>query len=292
MLSFTSSFRAAARTGIRVAAVFVLLFAGYALLTTLRPIYTLYLIDSWTQNRVLAERYMYDPQASPRVLVGSSMSLRMSQHELGDQVYNLSFAGIGPLTGLEILRRLGVHPKEVIIETNLIWPVNKELIDQLFDPMFFEARTWLMPLRAEYRPVNYLLSWDHKRPEIPALDAPIAVEQVDPANRGRNIVNLTPSYDRRLTDEERRSITETLPQLVKYLLDGGTRVTFLYLPMDPSFEAMLLPRTTAELVRQAFRPEVYRWLDVSPAGPFETRDGVHLVNDAAIRVARFLRQER
>jgi hypothetical protein len=288
--SSTSSFRIAARLAGKLAAVFAVLLASYSVLIWIHPIYATRFIDGWTQNQVLAERLMVDPQAWPRILVGSSMSLTLEQAELGDDLYNLSFARIGGSNGLEIIRRLGLHPREVIIEINMLQEIDTHFVGQLFDALLLPIRRWVPAFRSEYRPVNLVLNWSSQRHAVPPLESPIVVDNADPGVRTRWLAELQRLYDRPLTEGETRAITQDLRAYVDYLTGGGTKVTFLEMPMDPRIAATASFRARSETIRKLFPPDRYRWIDLSSAGPFETRDGVHLLHVPAVKVARLLRQ--
>lgn len=266
-----------------------MLFASYSALVWIHPIYSTRFVDSWNQNLILGERLMYDRQGWPRILVGSSMSLTLEQSELGDELYNLSFAGIGALTGLEVIRRLGLYPKEVVVEINLIQPLEPQLLDQLFDPVLLPLRRVVPALRSEYRTVNFILNWSSRRRPASALDSPIVIDEADPRARARMIAENQRGNDRSLTDAEKQAIGQ-LPAYVRDLMSRGTRVSFLELPMDPRIEATSSFRLRTEMIRRAFPTDQYRWIDLSSAGPFETRDGLHLLHVPAVKIARLLRQ--
>lgn len=274
----------------KLLAAFAVLLASYSALIWIHPIYATRFVDGWSQSLILAERLMYTSHGWPRILVGSSMSLTLEQPELGDELYNLSFARIVPMTGLEVIRRLGLHPKAVIIEVNLIVPVDDGLVDQLFDALVLPARRMIPALRSEYRPVNFILNWSSQQAPVTALDSPIFVDKTDAGVRTRMIAEHQSLYNYSLTDAEKRAITQDLPSYVRYLASGGTRVAFLDLPMDPRIASTTSFRERSELVRKTFPPDRYHWIDVSSAAPFETRDGVHLLHVPAVKIARLLRQ--
>lgn len=273
----------------KVAAVFAVLLACYSALIWIHPIHATRFVDRWSQNQILAERLMFEANSWPRILVGSSMSLVLEQPELGDDLYNLSFARLGASTGLEVIRRLGLHPKEVIIETNLVQPVDHQLVDQLFDPLLLPARRLIPAFRSEYRPVNFIINWSSRRERAAALDSPIVVDNADPRLRARLIAENQRGSDYPLLGDQKTAVTEELPAYVHYLVGRGTRVTFLEMPMDPRVAAATSFRTRSAMIKQAFPSDRYQWIDVSPAGPFETRDGVRLLHAPAVRVARLLR---
>jgi hypothetical protein len=290
VLSSTSNFSTAARLAIKVAAVFAVCLACYSALVWLHPIHATRFVDRWSQNQILAERLMYEANAWPRILVGSSMSLTLEQPELGDDLFNLSFARIGSLTGLEIIRRLGLHPKEVIVETNFIQAIDHQLVNQLFDPVLVPVRRLIPALRSEYRPVNLVINWGTHRVPAAALDGPIVVDKADPGTRARLIAENRRLFDYALSEGEKREVAQELPACVQYLISGGTRVAFMEMPMDPGIAATTSLRTRSETIRKLFPPDRYRWIDLSSAGPFETRDGIHLLHAPAVKVARLLRQ--
>lgn len=290
MLSSTSNFRSALRLGVSAVWVFAAVFACYSALIAIHPIYTQAFVSQWERNTIVGERLIYAAHSPPRIIVGSSIFLTMPQNELGPDIYNLSFAGVGSLTGLAVIKRLGLHPREVIIESNVIDSVNTELMHHFFSYPFYTLRRYFPVFFCEYRPVNVVLNWNQFEALTPPLDASITPERIDPATRDQIKKANLKVFATPLSVSEVEKLQTELHYYVDELMAMGVKVTLLAMPMDESIMNAGAFRSTRDAMTQAFPVERYEWIDVSNMGPFETRDGVHLVTQDAIRIARFLRQ--
>ncbi len=133
---------------------FFILFAAYTGLMLVRPEL------SFTQNQeqtnlVNAEKYLYDPQQHNAVVVGSSLTTRLVMAELpGYQ--NLAFSGLTALDGLNIIKHGAVLPKHIFIETNVLYkPQNTTFNDQIFAPLPFYSKKYLISLRDGKEPMGF-----------------------------------------------------------------------------------------------------------------------------------------
>lgn len=264
--------------------------AGYSAVIAMHPFHAQAFVSQWERNTIVGERLIYAADPPSRIIVGSSIFLTMPQHELGTGTYNLSFAGSGPLTGLAMLERLGLHPREVIIECNTISPVNAELMQHFFGEPFHALRRFLPALRSEYRPINLMLNWNQLEPPTPPLDSAVVPEPVDPYARDQIRSANLKFFASPLLPAAAEKLQADLHRYVDGLAARGIKVSFLTMPMDESMGNAGIFQSTREAIRRAFPEDRYEWIDVSGLGPFETRDGVHLVAQDAIRIARFLRQ--
>src|ERR1051325_3608686 len=70
------------------------------------------------QNTIKAQEYLYERQGTPVVILGTSLSARISQDLIKDSVYNLSLMSGSILTGLEILKKCPRKPHLLLIESN------------------------------------------------------------------------------------------------------------------------------------------------------------------------------
>jgi hypothetical protein len=114
--------------------------------------------DSGTENRIIAERFIYSPMPEA-VMVGSSLG-RVLTRFLPQNVYDMSFSGGSPLTGAEIVLQSNRIPRFVVIETNVMErSLNDALVADLLEPPMYEIRTFLPGFRKEFRPTNILLTY-------------------------------------------------------------------------------------------------------------------------------------
>ncbi len=219
------------------------------------------------------------------------MSLGLPQHELAETAFVLALGGTGPLTGLEIISRLGLHPREVVIEANVaLTPPDAELVDELFRPGFYQLRAYVPAFRQEFRPVNVILNWNQPVLATPALDAAVPSEHPDPDVLQRTREANRKIFDRPIPEAQMSAGLARLRYHVDDLERGGTRVFFMEMPVDPILRGTGIVKDSIAALRREFPPDRFRWIEFSRLGPFETRDGVHLLRQDAVRIARSLRQ--
>lgn len=290
MLSFTSS---SSRAGIIASlAAFLAVSAAYALLVpmVIRPGGDG--TTEWQKNLIKAQRYAFSDAPSRCVLVGSSMSFRLSEKYFARpaDVYNLAFTGGSSLTGLKLVAAKRDVPSVLLVEANdtLIRGADPKLMANLFEPVGSELRRRVPALREEYIPavLVHKLFRDafHRGGEqsnsasVPAnFEAMFAVEQA--------------AYATPFTTDEERRLDDSLEQtraLVGRLAQRGARVILF----EPPIDRRLAEATRSIVVRQRlhrmFPDERYAWLSPAQGGNYLTGDGLHLIDESAQRFARVL----
>jgi hypothetical protein len=194
------------------------------------------------------------------------------------------------MTGLEIIRRQGLHPAEVIIEANLAYlSVHQELVDALYRPPLHQLRTYQPLFRRELRPINVILNWSEQKPATPALDAPLTVEAFDPGALAAVREANAKLFHIGLLPNESAGMVRALRRYIDYLERGGTKVVFMEMPADPAIRNGGAMQTVLLALIQAFPPDRYEWIEFSALAPFTTADGLHLLSQDATRIARKLR---
>lgn len=298
----------------RLAVALALLLGAYSLLLAKFQPDVVLDFDAGTENHIIAERYVLG--ATPEaVLVGSSLS-RMLGTQPGSDVYNLSFSGGSPLTGLEIVLRNGTLPRTVFVETNIIErALDESLARSVFDEPVASLRRWVPAFRYEYRPANLALSawtwseWARAQgwraalarasragraapapADAPAGDPLSAAEFADlqqDATFRRGLAAQLADADKvpdSLRAATARSVA-TLQRQVAALRARNVRVVFVRMPVFAGVDQTARERFMDDAVRAAFPAPGYEWLETPPGTRLRWVDSLHLVGPSATWMA-------
>jgi len=237
----------------------------------------------WQDNVIIAQRYIYGSSESPVVVVGSSLSTRLS--DLPQDYFNLAFGSLDSITGLSIVLR-GVHsPQFVLIETNVLRGLNQAFVSKLYDPVWYPLRRYVLPLRDEYHPLNVLTSlWRRTpstnramgvgtQPKVPREILQIAIDNaglpLDQGFRGPLRQNL-----------------DLLERLVQAVTSKNGVPVFYRMPIHPEVSAAARTQYERSAFLERFPPSRYHWLPDAPSGQFQTSDGLHLPRPEAVEYSR------
>lgn len=241
-----------------------------------------------------AQRFVHSAPADVKVIVGSSMSDRLDEVQLGPQHVKLTFPAGGPFTGLEIIRETGRRPPVVWIETNVITrDADQALLDDVLSPWRKKLREASSIFKEEGRPseagVGFLksvISKITKKTETPAADQEAdedALEGIMKANR-ENLSKPVPDLQQRVS---------RLASYVDELTANGTICVLFEMPVDESLKNLTNPASIREAVSARFPKDKYRWLEMDSERPWKTTDGIHLTpEEVKIVVERMLAYEK
>jgi len=244
--------------------------------------------SQWAMNRIKAERYVFAERAPALVIAGSSLSFRLPEYELGPDIGNLAFGGVGPRTGLEVIRRAGHKPHTVLVEVNYaLGSVDEELVGAIFMPVLRELRVAAPVFRYEYQPVNvafHMMRVATRR--TGQRDERASVEVFE-----KLLVLHRKELDTLPEPQVLASMLAGLEEAIAALEAQGVRAAFLVMPVDPSLADLAVPRAVRARLAARFPPSRHQWIEPKGARPFTTGDGLHLVPEDAARVARQIRAE-
>jgi hypothetical protein len=239
--------------------------------------------DQLATNTIVLENYFDQPERPNTVIVGSSLTERLPFRSKR-QWTNLSLAGGGPLTGLEIIAASRKWPKRVMIEINFA--------DKGDDPELFrkitkwpwpELRSSFWSYRTAYMPMNLLT--DRLRLIVrkngPELD-PIADDIPLP-----NFLSLLKiqkdSYERVPNAEALAANISRMKEVVYTLQSKGSAIIFFEMPVDHSLTLMPRSRAIRAAMERVFNPQNYCWLLLDRGERWRTADGLHLLPQSAER---------
>ena len=238
--------------------------------------------SQFDQNVMRAESYLYRTTRPEVVIAGSSISARFGRTPPG--WYNLSFAGGGAFTALEVLTRAGGEPPAVVlIETNVLTvPTDEKLLGAVFTPGLVAARGRWPALREALEPAHVIvraLPRGAGRPTGVPLDETRFAEQRE--RRKRELLV-------RLSDAKLDAITAKMRRYVDALERRGVRVAFFEAPEYAWGDDLPLPTAIRARLRAAFPPDAYAWVPPVDPRDYATTDAVHLTPESAARYARVM----
>jgi len=248
--------------------------------------------NQWQDNIIKAQKYIHEKRDLPYVIVGSSLSARLSPSSLPDDYYNLSFSGDSVLTGVEVVRRSDKTPKAVLIETNVVMrPADEKFLDSLFNPGLRLMRTYLPVTKDQFQPAAVLGSPILHRllataGFFGANDAGIKQQQDNAFEIGLNRQQTRYS---KLPDEEiLNKRIEEFTHSVAALEKRGGKVVFFVMPIHPSLYDTPSSILIKERLLKAFPEDRYNWIHSPEPTDYHTTDGVHLDPKSAHRYSKFL----
>ena len=112
-------------------------------------------------NIVRAQRYVYQDDSDLKmVIVGSSLAANLNVNQIGEGVKSIALGGGSSKTGLEIIKRSKNKPAIVLVEINdtIVREIDADLLDSLYNPIFYWMRQYLPMMREEYRPVSVFIN--------------------------------------------------------------------------------------------------------------------------------------
>jgi hypothetical protein len=230
-----------------------------------------------------AQRILFSRPSPSVVFVGSSLGARFQYHTFDGCFQNLSLAGQSALTGLGLLAGSDLHPRTVLIETNILQrDVDRSFIKDVERPL---ARHVAM-FRAENRPVNlatsYLFSMRYPN-ELALVGA--TESSIDPRVVDLGLSLQVKGSDVLIDPATLQARIESFRSAIDRQRSVGAHVVLVEMPVHPALRQTPRAVQARSALRRAF-PDLEYWDIASWTGidPVRTRDGVHLSLSDAVRV--------
>lgn len=247
-------------------------------------------------NYLRAQQFVHYSPADAKVICGSSMSDRLDAAKLGANHVKLTFPGGGPLTGLELIRKLGRTPPVVWVETNVILrAAEKDLLDDALSSWRRGLREKSPIFKEEGRPsefgVGFLKAVATKASK--ALETPKAAAVLDHDTFADVMKANREHLDRKPDPKDLAEKVAWIGTVIDELQAKGSKVILFEMPFDPSLTQLAEPTAIRKALRERFPSDRYRWLDLSQTEAWQTTDGIHLPPAEADKVvARMLEFEK
>jgi hypothetical protein len=253
-----------------------------------------------TFNELILEQYTYEYSHKPIVLVGSSIQTYVPSFDCRpNNVASIYLQGRSGITGLAAITKLGAKPEVVFVETStLILPIDQQLMDVVFRPIYWRIRTLVPPLRSTRNWLVLLAQkfvYDRnlyvwlKRPAPMELDLPS--QSVSQWNDERGIPQILANESRKTyvgNDESVRALRQ-LVSLVRTLQQRGVRVIF-FEPSDPRFAAFSTMKEVRESVHAAL-PDIEYIVAPDDKLPLYRWEGYHIHEASGVLLFNYLMEK-
>lgn len=258
---------------------FVILFGLYNLFLVLEKPDIKMFQNQWQKNYSFAQDFIYENKAE-NIIVGSSMAARMQNDFLPKDFYNLSFSGGSVLTGLEIIKKSGFIPKNIYIETNIIFR-NKDnkLLNNLFYPILWQIKKHIPVLQEKYQPLNLVAS------KIRGSYGKTHKEHMQ-EKRNEKIFNLTiqrrlKNYNKSLESYENK--LSDLKILIEYFSKKGVNIVFFEMPIENRLANSIKAKEQRKIIKNNF---ANKWFKLPSNDNYVTADGIHLIFPSAFKFSK------
>lgn len=263
-----------------------LAFTAYVGLVQIVPFSVDYGQNQPDTNLLRVEDYLFKPDRDT-VLAGSSLTFLLSPSRLGDGIANIAMSGDSPATDLALLALSGAAPKLVLVEINQLWlSVNMNVVESELRFPNRQLHKGLRAFRAGYDPANLFGR------ALQALTKKSNTESVPPADEVRKLV---PDKQKEMASPpDPEKLRRDLAQVESYLQmlqARGTKVGFYEMPIDSSLTNLPREAVLRQEVLMKFPPGRFCWLKLSLPGGARTIDGIHLIAEDALSVARQIRDQ-
>lgn len=246
------------------------------------------------RNLSKAQEYIYSEEKIQNVIIGSSLTNRISDGNLKG-VTNLSFDGLGPYDGINIILQSEKFPKVLMIEMNYLLnkSIRKSFQDNIFGAFQFYSKKYFSILRTDKQPIAHLNHYF-----LTKLNKKINEKIGFTTNKNSHIMlkklikvykNI---YSKKLNTHQLKNKLFTLDSILTAMENGGTRVVFYEMPVNKQLIEMPLACQTRNEIRRICKMKNISFIEMPPKEIiFETNDGVHLAKkESKIYTEYFLKE--
>lgn len=254
-------------------------------------------------NIVKAQRYVYDDDSDLKiVMVGSSLSANLRVADIGKGVKSIALGGGSSQTGLEIVKKSNSNPPIILVEINdtISRTIDRDLVESLYNPIFYWMRQYLPILREEYRPVSVFIhslkkgSKHNQKTTKEALDR-LETRNLTPELSQKAIQTTVNIQSQPLSKKDVEDIKKEAgvirAQIAEINKNSGAKIILFDIPQESRVDAAIRRKQVRELTKKLFPPDRFEWLPPPPPREWRTNDGIHLIRSDARDFAKFLRQK-
>ncbi|WP_293153043.1 MULTISPECIES: hypothetical protein [unclassified Microcoleus] len=253
-------------------------------------------------NIVKAQRYVYDDSDRKIVMVGSSLSANLRVADIGKGVKSIALGGGSSQTGLEIVKKSNSNPPIILVEINdtISRTIDRDLVESLYNPVFYWMRQYLPILREEYRPVSVFIhslkkgyKYNQKATKE-ALDS-IEARNLTPELSQKAIQTTVDIQSQPLSKKDAEDIKKEAgvirAQIAEINKNSGAKIILFDIPQESRVDAAIRRKQVRELTKKLFPSDRFEWLPPPPPREWRTNDGIHLIRSDARDFAKFLRHK-
>lgn len=249
----------------------------------------------WQENVVVAEKVIYDYDNLDNIIVGSSLARRLNMDSL-PHFYNLSMSGQSVFDGLNILRNKKKLPKNVFIETNVIFRCENSSFNEIISsPILGVLKENSSIFRSDKQPLAYLGDkiakpfvslFFHKiiykiRDKV---QFELELNQTNTNTEPQNIIfdkllamNIE-LYSKDIDTAEMNKRFYHLKKDVNFLESNNVNVFFFEMPVNPQLLQLKRSKYLRDRLRSEFPNNSFIPIP-SNVKNYKTGDGLHLTNE-------------
>ncbi len=273
----------------------IFLLVSYCLLLNLKKVESLCKPQNiWQENMVRLQDYVYGSINSERVIIGSSLSMRITI--LNDNYYSLAAGGGNPFIGLEILKYKSGNVKKVLIETNYLLtksPSDDKYTGELFKPIVYNLRAYFPVLLVKNQPFSVLGTFlMHRMILSKILESNGKVRNGLDRTKEKRIAAFKKDYsDSILVKNLVEMNISRLKVYYRFFKMKGIDLIFYEMPVDCSLENDPLPVYCRRMVDNFCKTYNIKQIKLDSCNKYETSDGNHLTDESGIRYSHFFYSE-
>jgi len=261
----------------------------------------------WQDNIISAEKFIYDIDSIDNLIVGSSLARRFQMDSLPN-FYNLSLGGQSIFDGLNILRNKKNLPRNVFIETNVIFRGENSNFNEIVSSSILnKLKESSSVFRTDKQPLAYVgykvvspIVWGFFYKIIYRVRDKTKLEfqpkeTINTSKSGNTIFDKMlalqlDSYSKDINTSMMDKRFESLKNHIVFLESKGVKVFFFEMPVNPE----LLELNRAKYLRHRVKSEFPNNYFISLPNNLEiykTRDGVHLTNEESKIYTEYFKNE-
>ncbi len=246
-------------------------------------------------NLISAQNYIYNLSkekiANDTVVIGSSISRKLTNELLGHNYVNLAFNAWSSYDGLELVKRTNTKPKCLLIEMNVVGnqSLQEDVVSSL-SPVSFNTNRIFKSFQLQNQPVGLVVG---------SIKNMLKAKMEEMKKKKRDNLEL---YNYNLSMEKKKmenplpdSVFTNRFKVLKELVDGfknqGIKIVFFEVPFDKELSNTKEVLTTRKFYYQYFPKSEYKYVDLPAENNYVFSDGIHLSLQSAPLYTAYLKNE-
>ena len=240
--------------------------------------------NQYQENRMKAENYIFKQPSCKAVILGSSLSDGLKEEYFEGSVCNLAFGGGSVLWGGPIIMASAFRPQVVLIETNVLVPMNQDFMASLFGQPDHSLKKISLFFHQASQPVTQILNW--LRIKFPPKPKGLNSEQVE------SWIKYYSETYKQVTISEKKIFQdnfEHLKILLDQMKDSGLEIILYEMPIDPKLKTTEKILWERQFWLKYAQENKLKFISLVLTSDMKTKDGLHLEEPALKSIAPILR---
>lgn len=243
----------------------------------------------WQANQQIGQRYLYDPNNSNNVVVGSSMSFHLDFAGTTDSIINLALTGESPHRGLELViargKMWGNYPKNIFIEVNTLDNYGTSIFNEtIYNPFLIYPRKYIPSLRDGKQPLPWMATIAEKSiipyiipNKLTAFENYLRIDT--PLENKSTKEDFAPNEIMKaidLSEKQKSEMEKHFTSLVNTLLAKRCNITFYETPVNEKNRTSKKYAAIREMIERNYPADQYPYIRNPLKLNFQTYDGIHI----------------